>query len=179
MRDEQQDIKTNAWHGAMAKVGSPLGGLVWSLVIPVMLRSIGLPWTFRAIGLISLFLFACASTIVMSPQHDPTGDESDSESVETLNSTGRYTVLVISLFFVNLGAIFPLIYLATVGVDIGLSRETAGYVVTVFHAASILGLLLWEALSLHIGRYVSPWLLYRYPYANNFTECIRCWRHLL
>ncbi len=123
-------------------------------MIPILLREVGLPWTYRAVGLISLFLFACSSIVAMDPRHDLSVDTSDSQSVESLNNTGRYTVLVLSLFFVSLGAAFPLIYLPSVGVDIGLSRQTAGYVLTVFHAASILGLLLWEFLSLHIGRWV-------------------------
>lgn len=143
---------TSRLTSALAKVGSPVGGLAWSLIIPALLRNVSLSWTYRAIGLICFLLLVCSSALAIAPPSEAASDSDDLSTTESITATGRYVILLLAVFFVNLGVAVPLVYLASVWVGVGLSRETAGYVVTVFHAASILGQLLSEFLTGYIGR---------------------------
>lgn len=143
---------TSRLTSALAKAGSPVGGLAWSLAIPALLRNLSLAWTFRTIGLICFALLVSSSLLAIAPPSEASSDSDDISIPESITATGRYVVLLLAVFFVNLGVAVPLVYLASVWVNVGLSRETAGYVVTVFHAASILGQIFSEFLTGYIGR---------------------------
>ncbi|OBZ74448.1 putative transporter MCH4 [Grifola frondosa] len=123
----------------IAMVGSGIGGTVYPILLQKLFIHIGFAWGVRVSGFICLALCAVATGTVtsrLSPKRCPT--QSPWLDVKTFKDT-QFVLLVIGSCFISLGLFIPFFYIVSYGLDIGVSPNTAFYVLAVLNAGSVLG----------------------------------------
>lgn len=156
--------KKRAMAMALASTGSPLGGIVYPVILNNLISSIGFGWAQRVCGFLSLFLLAIAAVSLR-----PSGMRRKGNFIlldAFRNPT--YSLQVAAMFMVILGLWTPYFYLANYGLAHGMSANLAGYLFALINAGSFLGRILGGLLANHVGQfnvviaacYLSPFLLF-------------------
>lgn len=120
---------------SLASTGSPIGGIIYPVILNSLIPSIGFGWAQRVCGFLSLFLLGTAAFIIR-----PTG----------MKRKGRFILLeafknpacsfqVAALFMVVLGIWIPYFYLAEYGLAHGMSANLAGYLFALISSGSFVG----------------------------------------
>ncbi|CAD0048075.1 unnamed protein product [Aureobasidium pullulans] len=134
---------------ALASTGSPLGGIVYPVILNNLIPSIGFGWAQRVCGFLSLFLLAIAAVSLR-----PSGMRRKGNFIlldAFRNPT--YSLQVAAMFMVILGLWTPYFYLANYGLAHGMSANLAGYLFALINAGSFLGRILGGLLANRVGQF--------------------------
>ncbi|THZ53733.1 MFS general substrate transporter [Aureobasidium pullulans] len=140
-------FKKRAMAMALASTGSPLGGIVYPVILNNLISSIGFGWAQRVCGFLSLFLLAIAAVSLR-----PSGMRRKGNFIlldAFRNPT--YSLQVAAMFMVILGLWTPYFYLANYGLAHGMSANLAGYLFALINAGSFLGRISGGLLANHVG----------------------------
>ncbi|THW10769.1 MFS general substrate transporter [Aureobasidium pullulans] len=142
-------FKKRAMAMALASTGSPLGGIIYPVILNNLIPSIGFGWAQRVCGFLSLFLLAIAAVslrpsgmrrkgnfILLDAFKDPT-----------------YSLQVAAIFMVILGLWTPYFYLANYGLAHGMSANLAGYLFALINVGSFFGRILGGVLANQVGQF--------------------------
>lgn len=135
---------------ALASVGSPLGGIVFPLLLGKLLHGtdIGFRWSQRIVAVLVLaVLLGCTCF------HSKTEAGRRSGPLILLSAfrIPVYTLQVCAMVFLFLGVFTPYVFVAEYGVRNGLPEELATYMFAIMNAGSLVGRTLGGAASLHLG----------------------------
>ena len=130
--------KDRALAMAVASTGSPVGGVIYPIVLNKLIPQIGFPWAQRVCGFLSLFLVAIAAFAIR-----PSGVKRGGKLL-LLEAFAKpvYSLQVAGLFLIILGIYTPYFYLATYGLEHGMDPTLAGYLFALVNAGSLVGRLL-------------------------------------
>ena len=134
---------------ALASTGSPLGGIIYPVILNNLIPSIGFGWAQRVCGFSSLFLLAIAAVSLR-----PSGMRRKGNFIlldAFRNPT--YSLQVAAMFMVILGLWTPYFYLANYGLAHGMSTNLAGYLFALINAGSFFGRILGGLLANHVGQF--------------------------
>ena len=122
---------------AISAAGSGFGGLVWSLSAQAMIDNLGLPWTFRIIGIVCCVVNLTCSNIVKD-RNKQVGARNRSFDWELLR---RPEVIILQLFswFSMLGYVTVLFSLPSYARQIGLTAHEGAIVGAIFNLGQMLG----------------------------------------
>lgn len=135
---------------ALASVGSPLGGIVFPLLLGRLLHGtdVGFRWSQRVVAaLVLAVLLGCTCF------HSKT-DAGRRSGPLILLSAFRipvYTLQVCAMVFLFLGVFTPYVFVAEYGVRNGMPEELATYMFAIMNTGSLIGRTLGGAASLHLG----------------------------
>ncbi|THW22493.1 MFS general substrate transporter [Aureobasidium pullulans] len=141
--------KKRAMAMALASTGSPLGGIVYPVILNNLISSIGFGWAQRLCGFLSLFLLAIAAVSLR-----PSGMRRKGNFI-LLDAFRNpiYSLQVAAMFMVILGLWTPYFYLANYGLAHGMSPNLAGYLFALINAGSFLGRILGGLLANRVGQF--------------------------
>lgn len=145
----QYFVKDRPLAMAVASTGSPVGGIIYPVVLNRLIPHIGFPWAQRVCGFISLFLVSVALVTIR-----PSGAKR-SGKLFLLEAFAKpaYSLQVGGLFLVMLGIYTPYFYLATYGTEHGMGSTLAGYLFALLNAGSLVGRLIAGFGARHVGMY--------------------------
>lgn len=134
---------------ALASAGSPLGGVVFPLLLGRLLHGtdIGFRWSQRAVAaLVAVVLLGCCACF-------RPGARRRSGPLILLSAfrIPAYTLQVCAMVFLFLGVFTPYVFLAEYGVRQGMPEELATYMFAIMNAGSFLGRMLGGLVSLRLG----------------------------
>lgn len=134
---------------ALASAGSPLGGVVFPLLLGRLLHGTGLGfrWSQRAVAaLVAVVLLGCCAC-------SRPGARRRSGPLVLLSAfrIPAYTLQVGAMVFLFLGVFTPYVFLAEYGVRQGMPEELATYMFAIMNAGSFLGRMLGGLVSLRLG----------------------------
>lgn len=136
---------------AFAQTGSPLGGVIYPVIMTSMLHKSdsGFAWGQRVCGFLSLFLLSIAAATIR-----PTGLKRASKFIllEAFKKP-KYSLQVGGIFFVILGLWTPYFYVANYGLANGMSPALASYMFAMINGGSFLGRLLSGAVAQYLGQF--------------------------
>lgn len=135
---------------ALASVGSPLGGIVFPLLLGKLLHgtNIGFRWSQRIVAVLVLaVLLGCTCF------HSKTNAGRRTGPLILLSAfrIPVYTLQVFAMVFLFLGVFTPYVFVAEYGVRNGMPGELATYMFAIMNAGSLLGRTLGGAASLAMG----------------------------
>lgn len=143
--------KKRALAMALASTGSPVGGVIYPVVMTNFLQnpSLGFAWGQRVCGFLSLFLLAIASVFIR-----PTAIRRQGKFIllEAFLKPA-YSLQVAALFMVTLGLWTPYFYLARYGVENGMEPGLASYLFALLNAGSFVGRVLGGVVAHHVGQF--------------------------
>lgn len=122
---------------AVAAAGSGLGGLIYSLAAQAMIRSIGLPWAFRTLGIICFVVnIACAITI-----RDRNKQIKPNQASFNYKYFANVDFLLLSAWAIlsMLGYVVLIFSLANYAEAIGLSADQGSVVSALFNLGQMIG----------------------------------------
>ncbi|KAK5130044.1 hypothetical protein LTR08_002518 [Meristemomyces frigidus] len=142
-------FKKRAMAMSFASTGSPIGGIIYPVILNNLIPSIGFGWAQRICGFISLFLLAVAAAIIR-----PTGMRRQGRFIllEAFNKPA-YSYQVAALFMVVLGLWTPYFYLAEYGLAHGMDAGLASYLFALINAGSFIGRMSGGVLSGYLGQF--------------------------
>lgn len=135
---------------ALASVGSPLGGIVFPLLLGKLLHGtdIGFRWSQLIVALLVLaVLLGC--TCFNSKTN--AGRRAGPLILLSAFKIPVYTLQVCAMVFLFLGVFTPYVFVAEYGVRNGMLEELATYIFAIMNAGSLLGRTLGGAASLFLG----------------------------
>ncbi|KAJ2298091.1 hypothetical protein IWW55_004585, partial [Coemansia sp. RSA 2706] len=119
----------------IAVAGSGAGGMIFSVITPKMMESIGHRWTLRALALILLCISGTSGMFyrrrVPVPRNGP--------SFFAIAKDLRLIIIGLGGFFVNVSYYVPWFYLPTAAIKIGQTRQAANNLVLYMNAGSTAG----------------------------------------
>lgn len=142
-------FKKRAMAMSFASTGSPIGGIIYPVILNNLLPSVGFGWAQRTCGFLSLFLLAIAAITIR-----PTGMRRKNSFIllEAFRKPA-YSLQVAALFMVILGFWTPYFYLAGYGIEHGTSAHLAGYLYAIINAGSFVGRVLGGIFAGHVGQF--------------------------
>jgi MFS family permease len=131
----QYFMRRRALAMSLASTGSPLGGLIFPIILKELIPAIGFPWAQRVCGFVSLFVLGIAAVLLR-----PTGMRRQGK-VFLLEAFKKpaYILQVAALFMVVLGLWTPYFYIADYALDHHVSPNIAGYLLSLVNAGSFIG----------------------------------------
>ncbi|KAK1752337.1 MFS general substrate transporter [Echria macrotheca] len=144
-------FKRRAMAMAYASTGSPIGGIVYPVILTSLIHNDsvgGFPWAQRICGFLTLGLLLVAAVTIR-----PTSFKRKGAFIllgAFKNST--YTLQIAGLFMSNLGFWTPYFYLGTYAQEHGTSAALASYLFAILGAGSFVGRLLGGTFALHLGQ---------------------------
>lgn len=135
---------------ALASVGSPLGGIVFPLLLGKLLHGtdLGFLWSQRIVTVLVLaVLLGC--TCFNSKTH--AGRRSGPLILLSAFKIPVYTLQVCAMVFLFFGVFTPYVFVAEYGVRHGMPEELATYMFAIMNAGSLVGRTLGGLASLHLG----------------------------
>lgn len=135
---------------ALASVGSPLGGIVFPLLLGKLLHGthIGFRWSQRIVAVLVLtVLLGC--TCFNSKTH--AGRRSGPLILLSAFKIPVYTLQVFAMVFLFFGVFTPYVFVAEYAVRHGMPEELATYMFAIMNAGSFFGRTLGGLASLHLG----------------------------
>jgi MFS family permease len=144
-------FKKRAMAMAFASTGSPIGGIIYPVIMTNLLRnkSVGFPWAQRVCGFVSLFLLLIAAVTIRPTPVRRKG----SLFLPNAFKSPVYTFQVMGFFFVVLGLWTPYFYLAEYGLDHGMSANLATYLFALINAGSFVGRMLGGISAQRLGQF--------------------------
>lgn len=135
---------------ALASVGSPLGGIVFPLLLGKLLHGtdIGFRWSQRIVAVLVLaVLLGCTCF----NSKTSAGRRSGPLILLSAFRIPVYTLQVCAMVFLFLGVFTPYVFVAEYGVRHGMPEELATYMFAIMNAGSLFGRTLGGAASLRLG----------------------------
>lgn len=130
--------------------GSSIGGIVIPLVLSRLLNesSMGFGWSVRIVGFVVLpfMVFACLGIKARLPSRKT------QFWLLSAFQDPMYIKMIVSLFFLFFGMFTPIFYLPTYAVEQGMKPALAGYLLSIFNAASTFGRIIPGILADKYGR---------------------------
>lgn len=142
-------FKKRAMAMSVASTGSPLGGIIYPVILNNLIPSIGFGWAQRVCGFLSLFLLGIAA-VTLRPL-----DLRRKGSFILLEAFKKpaYSVQVAALFLVILGFFSPYFFLADYALAHGVSPHLSSYLFAFLNAGSLVGRVGGGFLALHLGMF--------------------------
>lgn len=142
-------FKKRAMAMSFASTGSPLGGIIYPVILNNLIPSIGFGWAQRVCGFLSLFLLAVAAVAIR-----PSGIKRQGRFIlPDAFKNPAYAFQVAALFMVVLGLLTPYFYLAEYGLAHGMDPKLAGYLFALINAGSFIGRMSGGVLSGWVGQF--------------------------
>lgn len=144
-------FKKRAMAMSFASTGSPIGGIIFPVIMTNLLqnKSVGFAWGQRVCGFLSLFLLGIAA---MTIRPTPMRRKGPFLLLEAFLKPA-YSLQVAALFLVVLGVWTPYFYIASYGVDHGMSPSLASYLFAFLNAGSFVGRVLGGTFAQHLGQF--------------------------
>lgn len=121
----------------LAAAGSGIGGVIYSFAAGAMIRTLGLQWAFRILGVIA-FVVNIASTILLKDRNKEMGSSQKAFDLDILKTTDYQLLLAFGSFSV-LGYIVLLFILANYANKIGLGASEAASISAAFNLGQAFG----------------------------------------
>ncbi|KAL3484688.1 MFS monocarboxylate transporter [Aspergillus germanicus] len=121
--------------------GSSLGGVVMPVLVDHIINRHGFGWAMRICAFFMLGLLAVANLTVRSRLR-PKPTALTLASYFKGFSDEPFVLMALASFFYSMGMFIPITYMVTYGEHVGLSTGLAGYLVSIFNAASGIGRIL-------------------------------------
>ncbi|KAM6514104.1 hypothetical protein FALCPG4_015267 [Fusarium falciforme] len=121
--------------------GSSLGGAILPVLVNRLIPRIGFGWTMRVCAFLLFGLLLLTNLTVRSrvpPQPKETGIMAYLRPFTSLS----FVLTSLAGFFYSMGMFIPITFMVTYGEYVGLSDDMAGYLVSIFNAASGIGRIL-------------------------------------
>jgi hypothetical protein len=144
-------FKKRAMAMAFASTGSPIGGIVFPVIMTNLLQNprVGFAWGQRVCGFLSLFLLSIAA-VTIRPM--PIRRKGSLLLLEAFLKPA-YSFQVAALFMVVLGFWTPYVYFAEYGLAHGMAPTLATYLFALINAGSLLGRILAGNLAHRLGQF--------------------------
>lgn len=122
---------------AFATTGSPLGGLIYPVIMTNLLKdkNVGFPWGQRVCGFLTLFLLCIAAVTIRPTPLRRKGPLILPEAFKI----PAFSLQVAGMFMVILGLWTPYFYLADYGSAHGMSENLASYLFAIINGGSFCG----------------------------------------
>lgn len=142
-------FKKRALAMSLASTGSPIGGIIYPIILNNLIPQIGFGWAQRVCAFITLALLSIAVIVLR-----PTSARRQSRFI-LLDAFTKptYSLLVLAVFFTILGIFTPYFYLASYGVAHGMSTNLANYLFALINAGSFVGRVGAGMLSTRLGQF--------------------------
>lgn len=141
--------KKRAMAMSFASTGSPIGGIIYPVILNNLIPSIGFGWAQRVCGFLSLLLLAIAAVTIRPTSMRRKGTFILPEAFKS----PAYSYQVAALFMVILGLWTPYFYLAEYGLAHGMDAGLASYLFVLINAGSFIGRMSGGVLSSYIGQF--------------------------
>ncbi|KAH0282529.1 MFS general substrate transporter [Aureobasidium namibiae CBS 147.97] len=134
---------------SIASSGSPLGGIIYPIILNNLIPKIGFGWAQRVCGFLSLFLL-CIAALTLRPL-----DIKRKGSFILLEAFKKpaYSLQTVALFLVLLGFFSPYFYLADYGLAHGVSPHLTNYLFAFLNAGSLVGRVGGGFVALNLGMF--------------------------
>lgn len=144
-------FKKRALAMALASTGSPIGGIVYPIIMASSLQndSIGFAWGQRICGFLTLFLLLVACVTIRPTPLRRKG----SFVIPDAFKKPAFTLQVAALFLVVLGLWTPYFYLAQYGLEHGMASGLTSYLFALLNAGSFIGRVLGGQLAVPLGQF--------------------------
>lgn len=135
---------------ALASVGSPLGGIVFPLILGRLLHGtdIGFHWSQR---IVAVLVFAVLLGCTCFNSKTNAGRRSGPLILLSAFKIPVYTLQVCAMVFLFLGVFTPYVFVAEYGIRNGMRKELTTYMFAIMNAGSFFGRTLGGAASLSLG----------------------------
>ncbi|UKZ60910.1 uncharacterized protein TrAtP1_002180 [Trichoderma atroviride] len=136
---------------AFATTGSPLGGLIYPVIMTNLLKNknVGFPWGQRVCGFLTLFLLAIAAVAIRPTSLRRKGPLILPEAFKI----PAFSLQVAGMFMVILGLWTPYFYLADYGSAHGMSENLASYLFAIINAGSFGGRIFAGTVARKLGQF--------------------------
>ncbi|KAH0379841.1 MFS general substrate transporter, partial [Aureobasidium melanogenum] len=145
-------FKKRAMAMSLASSGSPLGGIIYPIILNNLIPSIGFGWAQRVCGILSLFLLGIAA-LTLRPL-DSIRRKNNFILLEAFKKPA-YSIQVAALFLVVLGIFSPYFFVADYGLAHGVSPHLANYLFAFLNAGSLVGRVGGGFVALYLGMFNS------------------------
>lgn len=144
-------FKKRAMAMAFASTGSPIGGIIFPVIMTKFLQNphLGFPWGQRVCGFLSLFLLGIAAVTIRPTPMRRNGSFILLEAF--LKPT--YSLQVAALFMVVLGLWTPYFYIAEYGLAHGMAPNLASYLFALINGGSFIGRIAGGIVAQHFGQF--------------------------
>ena len=141
--------KKRAMAMSYASTGSPIGGIIFPVILTNLIPKVGFGWAQRVYGFLSLLLLAVAAVTIRPTRIRRKG------SFVLLDAFKKpaYSFQVAALFLIILGLWTPYFYLTEYGLAQGMSAELASYLFAVINAGSFMGRVLAGTFAGYVGQF--------------------------
>ncbi|KAI5269512.1 MFS general substrate transporter [Aureobasidium subglaciale] len=142
-------LKKRALTMSIASTGSPLGGIIYPVILNNLIPSIGFGWAQRVCGFLTLFLLLVAATTLR-----PSGMKRQGRLIllEAFKKPA-YSFQIAALFMVVFGLWTSYFYLADYSLANGMSSKLAGYLFVFLNTGSLVGRIAGGFLANHLGQF--------------------------
>ncbi|KAI5235765.1 MFS general substrate transporter [Aureobasidium subglaciale] len=142
-------LKKRALAMSIASTGSPLGGIIYPVILNNLIPSIGFGWAQRVCGFLTLFFLLVAATTLR-----PSGMKRQGRLIllEAFKKPA-YSFQIAALFMVVFGLWTPYFYLADYSLANGMSSKLAGYLFVFLNTGSLVGRIAGGFLANHLGQF--------------------------
>ncbi|KAM0255601.1 hypothetical protein ACHAQJ_005605 [Trichoderma viride] len=136
---------------AFATTGSPLGGIIYPVIMTNLLRNknVGFAWGQRVCGFLTLFLLGIAAVAIRPTPLRRKGAFVLPEAFKI----PAFSLQVAAFFMVIMGLWTPYFYLADYGTAHGMSANLASYLFAIINAGSFLGRVFAGAVARKLGQF--------------------------
>lgn len=141
--------KKRALAMSLASSGSPLGGIIYPIILNNLIPSIGFGWAQRVCGFLSLFLLSIAAVTLRPLNIRRKGSLILPEAFKK----PAYSIVVVAMFFVILGFWSPYFFVADYGLAHGVSPHLANYLFAFLNAGSLVGRVGGGFVALYLGAF--------------------------
>ena len=140
--------------------GGGIGGAVYCILSQKLINSIGLPWTFRILGIISLSMMipSCFFLKPGIPSNSNTYNNRHNNPLSTLRSI-PFALVAAACFIVSFAIFMPSFFVPLYVKSIGLSSQYGAIFTSVFNLASAAGRLGYGALADFVTGNVNAFIL--------------------
>lgn len=142
-------FKKRAIAMSLASTGSPIGGIIYPVILNSLLPTLGFGWAQRICGFLSLILLGVATVLIRPMSMRRKGPFI---LLEAFNSP-VFLFQVAALFMIVLGIWTPYFYLAEYGLAHGMSPNVANYLFAMINGGSFFGRIFGGIVSGYLGQF--------------------------
>ncbi|KAI6778424.1 monocarboxylate transporter 2 [Emericellopsis cladophorae] len=132
--------------------GSSVGGVVFPIMVPNLIREVGYGWAMRISGFLLLVLLVIANLTVRA-RSPPSPQRLSKAQITQPFKEVPYVLLLLGFFCFTYGIFVPINYLPSQAVSVGMAPNLAQYLPAILNAASLFGRIASGILGDKIGRY--------------------------
>ncbi|KAJ5200250.1 hypothetical protein N7491_008950 [Penicillium cf. griseofulvum] len=121
--------------------GSSLGGLLMPILVDHIINRVGFGWTMRICAFFMLALLVVTNLTVRSRLRPNPKTLTFASYLKNFTDT-PFVLMTLASFFYSMGMFIPITYIVTYGEHVGMRTSLAGYLVSIFNAASGIGRIL-------------------------------------